>query len=164
MPRSDPSPDFLALLGVLDRHEVEHIVVGGVSARLNGAPIITDDLDIVHRRTKANVRRVLAALAELEAVYRSDPRGLTPNETHLRGPGHQLLRTRHGALDVLGAIDAGRDYDDLLPDTHLLTVAGRDLRVLGLTPYIAMKERTGRDKDKMVLPVLRAALRESGGD
>jgi hypothetical protein len=35
-------------------HDVEFIVVGGVAAVLQGAPVVTFDLDILHRRTPEN--------------------------------------------------------------------------------------------------------------
>jgi hypothetical protein len=43
--------DFLAILRSLAQHEVEFIVVGGISAVLQGAPIATFDLDVVHSRS-----------------------------------------------------------------------------------------------------------------
>ena len=55
-------------------------------------PINTQDFDLVHDRAKDNVARLLLALAELGAVYADDPRHLKPNESHLVGPGNQLLR------------------------------------------------------------------------
>lgn len=61
----------LRILRVLSAHEVEFIVVGGVSAVLHGAPVTTFDLDIVHRRTPENIDRLLAALRELDAILRS---------------------------------------------------------------------------------------------
>ncbi len=43
---------------VLSSHSVDFIVVGGISAVLNGAPVNTFDLDIVHSRDPANVARL----------------------------------------------------------------------------------------------------------
>ena len=50
-----PATDFLAILRVLNNHGVDFIVVGGVAAVLEGAPISTFDLDVVHARTAGNV-------------------------------------------------------------------------------------------------------------
>ena len=44
--------DLLVLLKTLIWHEVEFIVVGGVGAVLQGAPLSTFDLDIVHLRAR----------------------------------------------------------------------------------------------------------------
>jgi hypothetical protein len=93
----------LEILKVLTQHRVDFIVVGGVSAVLHGAPVTTFDLDVVHARNRENVARMLSALEELEAVYRVQPeRQLRPDESNLTGPGHQLLLTKFGPLDVLG--------------------------------------------------------------
>ena len=64
-------PDFLAILRTLARHRVEYIVVGGVAAVLQGAPISTFDLDLVHSRQPGNIVRLLKALETLEARYRT---------------------------------------------------------------------------------------------
>ena len=83
---------FLRLIEILTRHDVRFIVVGGVAAVLQRVPINTQDFDLVHDRAKDNVARLLLALAELGAVYADDPRHPKPNESHLVGPGNQLLR------------------------------------------------------------------------
>ncbi len=54
-------PDFRETLEVLDRNRVECILVGGVAAVLQGAPISTLDTDIVYRRTADNIERLVAA-------------------------------------------------------------------------------------------------------
>jgi hypothetical protein len=126
------------------------------------APVTTVDLDVVHRRSRENVERLLRVLAELDAVYRHDPRQLRPRESHLIGPGHQLLTTTYGDLDCLGTIDQDRGYEELLDQTVEMKLAGgRTIRVLSLPALIEAKERSGRPKDLAVLPVLRAALDEA---
>ena len=65
-----PERELAERLGVLVRHGVEFVVVGGVAAVLNGAPINALDLDILHHRTPENVGRLLAALTELDATFR----------------------------------------------------------------------------------------------
>ena len=100
---------FHAILLVLADHGVEFVVVGGVSAVLQGAPLVTSDLDVVHSRAERNIERLLQALEDLDAHYRTQPeRRLAPNASHLRTAGHQLLATRFGPLDLLGEIGADR--------------------------------------------------------
>jgi hypothetical protein len=43
---------FLDILRVLSRHRVEFILVGGVAAILEGAPVSTFDLDIMVHSTR----------------------------------------------------------------------------------------------------------------
>ena len=152
------STRYLPLLRVLCTHNVEFILVGGLAAVLQGAPIITGDLDIVHRRTPENASRLMAALANLDAVYRLDPRRLRPTVSHLLGPGHALLATRFSDLDVLGTIFADTPYEGLLSDTIEIELDDVTIRVLRLERLIQAKEFAGRPKDLAVLPALRAAL------
>jgi hypothetical protein len=159
-----PKPRFRDALETLARHRVELVVVGGVAAVLNGAPISTLDLDIVHARTPENLERLLAALTELDARYRDlTGRILRPELSALAGDGHHLLVTSCGALDVLGQIVGGLRYEDLLPETVESTVGAYRIRVLDLAALIRIKEQTGRDKDRAVLAILRRTLQERGG-
>lgn len=156
-----PSARFDELLEHLAAHEVAFVVVGMTAGILHGAPVTTVDVDIVHRCTVENVSRLLGALEALDARYRHDARNLRPAESHLIGPGHQLLTTRLGDLDCLGTIDEGRGYDDLLEHSQELTLpSGRTIRVLTLPALIDAKERSGRPKDLAAMPVLRATLDE----
>lgn len=152
---------FADILRALAANDVEFIVVGMTAGILQGAPVTTFDLDIVHRRTPANVGRLLQVLGALEATYRHDPRRLRPQESHLVSPGHQLLTTTHGDLDCLGAIAGDEGYDELLSRTVTMALAGGlTVRVLGLPALIEAKERAGRPKDLAALPLLRATLEE----
>ena len=157
------TPDFTAVLRVLVKHGVDFLVVGGVGAVLQSAPITTFDLDVVHSTEPANIARLVSALEDLDAHYRLQPeKKLRPDETHLSSPGHQLLMTRFGPLDVLGSIGKGRRYADLLPHSIEMDVAMEvRVRVLNLETLIATKQEAGQEKDLAALPVLRSALKES---
>ena len=53
--------------------QVEFVVVGGVSAVLQGVPIVTVDLDICYQRTPGNISRLVGALAPLQPRPRGFP-------------------------------------------------------------------------------------------
>lgn len=152
----------MEILKVLTRHRVDFIVVGGVSAVLHGAPVTTFDLDVVHARNRENIARLLSALEELEGVYRAQwERQLRPDLSHLASPGHQLLLTKFGPLDVLGMIGKSRTWEDLLPHSRTMEIEpGVVVSVLDLETLIAVKEELGFPKDTAVLPMLRQALKE----
>jgi hypothetical protein len=159
-----PSFDPQALLQILVRHEVDFIVVGGVCAALHGAPLNTFDLDLVHSRAADNIERLLIALQQLDAFFREHgERRLRPTASHLSSPGHQLLMTSAGPLDLLGTVAGDRGYTDLLPNTTIAAIReDLQVRLLDLPALIAIKEQTGRDKDKADLAVLRRTLEEKG--
>jgi predicted nucleotidyltransferase len=139
---------------------VEFVVVGGLSATLNGVPINTFDVDVVHRRTPENVDRILPVLEALDAVYRIQPeRRLRPVRSALLSTGHQNLITKHGPLDILGEIGSGLGYEELVPrSTQMLIAEGVRVRVLNLETFIEVKEQLNGEKDRAMLPVLRRTL------
>lgn len=153
---------FLPILRALRDGGVDFIVVGGLAAVLDGAPINTFDLDVVHSRNEKNIGRLLTAMQVLDAVYRIQPeRRLRPSASHLASAGHQNLITRYGPLDLLGAIGRNLGYEDLLPHSVEMDVGeGILVRVLDLETLIAVKEELGGEKDRGVLPVLRRTLEE----
>ncbi len=68
MPNIDGPPHDLGhLIGVLDRHGVEYLMVGGVAAIGYGAERSTEDADCVVRRERSNLDRLAVALRELNA-------------------------------------------------------------------------------------------------
>jgi hypothetical protein len=153
------SVKFLGLLRVLLRHGVDFFVVGGVAAQLEGAPIVTFDLDVLFDKAPENLDRLLAALHELKARYR-DPAGrhIEPDKEKLETFRVNLLLTELGALDVLGTIGSGLTYQDLVDRTLSYEIGEMRVRVLELAAVIETKEQANRDKDRAALPVLRQTL------
>jgi|SRR6185436_3713051 len=161
--RSHPKDaDLPALLEKLCEAGVEFIIVGGAAAVLQGAPITTRDLDIVHRRTPENVARLLELLLQLDAIMRYDfaHRGLRPTVEMLLGRGQINLSTSLGPIDPLCQLDEGRGYDELLAHCETVVDDGHMLRVLDLPTLIEVKTKAGRPKDRVVLPILIATLQE----
>ena len=154
--------DFFSILSALDHAPVEFILVGGLSAVLNGAPVNTFDVDVVHARDAENVARLMLVLESLDAVFRIQPeRRLKPAATHLSGTGHLNLITRFGPLDLLGTIGPNLGYRDLLPHSAEMDIGnGVLIRVLNLEKLIAIKEELAGEKDLAMLPLLRRTLEQ----
>jgi predicted nucleotidyltransferase len=151
---------FLHILEVLARHDVEFIVVGGVAAILEGAPVSTFDLDVVIRPTAEDRDHLLEALRELNARY-LDPAGrlILPDRAKLDTMRLHRLVTDSGPLDVLESIGHGSTYPDLVGETEIYEISGLRVRTLRLGMIIRSKEEANRDKDQATLPILRRTLR-----
>ena len=104
------SSSFREILELLNKHEVEYIVVGGVAAVIQGAPVTTFDLDALVRISEENADRLVRALDELGAHYREHQSRVTPTKDHILAGGRLLLLTRAGPLDVLGFIGDKERY------------------------------------------------------
>lgn len=153
--------DFTKIIDTLTKYEVEFIIVGGVCAVLHGAPVTTFDLDIVHNRSSENIEKLLDALRELEAYYRtrSDIK-IEPDKNGLILPGHHLLITNAGPLDVLGVIGESEDYNDLIKDGGAIEISGKKVQLQSLESLIKIKTLLGADKDRAVIPILQRTLEE----
>ena len=156
---SSPSTNLLTTLA---QASVEFILVGGLAAVAQGAPLTTLDVDIVHRRTTDNLERLVSCLLGIDARYRGRPVGdiVRPASAILSGPGHSLLQTSFGPLDVLGAIEGGRDYDQLLPDSIEIMVGDHRIRTLRLETLIELKKMSNRPKDRLTLLILEATMQD----
>jgi hypothetical protein len=91
-----------------------------------------------------------------------DPAGrrLEPSPSALRGRGQIQLLTDLGPLDILCRLHDGRGFDELALHSITLDVDDLQLRVIDLRTLIEIKSSTGRARDRLVLPILLALLRE----
>lgn len=53
--------EFADILGLLQRHEVAFMVVGGVACALHGFVRVTEDVDVLVQASPANIRRRIRA-------------------------------------------------------------------------------------------------------
>lgn len=162
-----PEYDPVGMLRTLKAHDVEFVVIGGVAARLRGAPILTQDLDVTPRTTKANLERMAAALDQLEARLRTvgDPGGAEfPYDGALLAAANSwTLITRFGELDLVMEPAGTRGYEDLKADAETMRVASDpplQVLVASLEDIIRSKQAAGRAKDQAALPLLRLTLDE----
>lgn len=152
--------DLNALLKGLSKARVEFILVGGVAAVIQGAPVTTFDLDIVHRQTDENIKKLMKFLESVEAIQRRpDDKVIKPDERDLRGKGHLLLTTSFGALDILAVIEKGLGFDELLPSTVEIAFKGHNVYVLNLETMVALKRGTAIPKEQYRLQIYEETVR-----
>lgn len=157
--------DFERLLKLLVGNRVEFILVGGAAATAHGSARLTEDLDIVYRRTPENIRRLAECLSPHHPYLRGAPPGLpfVLDVATLQQGLNFTLVTDLGALDLLGEITAGGKYEDLLPHSINLLLYGVSCRCLGLKRLIEVKRAVGRPRDLEVVAELEA-LQEEAAD
>jgi predicted nucleotidyltransferase len=164
MPTDEEKPKSASLGEVLEgllEAGVDFILVGGLAAVIQGAPVTTMDVDIVHSQSPENVAKLLSFLKSIGAFHRRlDGKLIEPKEGDLSGRDHALFTTRLGPLDVLAVVEEGKSYDDLLNDTVEIEFRGHTLRVLDLRMLIQLKRTSTDPKDKQRLPVLMETLRQ----
>ena len=161
---ADPAFGPERILAALEAHHVRYVLVGGFAAVIHGSPYLTTDVDVVPADDSDNLGRLVDALREIHArVWTEEaPTGL-PFDTSPEALGRANiwnLVTDHGRMDLTFVPSGTRGYDDLARDATHLSVLGVGIDVASLADVIRSKEAAGRDKDRLVLPVLRRILTE----
>lgn len=151
---------FRALVRVLALHEVDFAIVGGLAGVMQGAPIHTQDLDILYSLKPPNPERLLHAAEEVEATFWGDARQLRPGLSHMESRGHKLLATRYGRLDCLATLEESTTLEDVADDIDWMELDGIPVRVLSLPRLIEVKRKLSRPKDQLALLQLEATLAE----
>ena len=155
------------MLTVLEKHDVEFIVVGGYAVNVHGVVRSTKDLDICPEPSEENLTKLAAALRELEAFLfveaeATDPDAL-PFEIDakwLQAGTNFTFGSKFGRVDVMQQLDGVDGYSELERNAVLRDFQGHEVRFSGYEQLIAMKKATGRAQDKIDLEDLKAARGE----
>jgi hypothetical protein len=122
------------------------MLVGIAAARLQGAPVVTEDIDLWF--AEGSQGGIAAAARQAGVVY--VPGGVAMNPPTFGG--------RDVRLDQVLSMSGLGSFDEELANTSEREVNGIPLRVLNLERIIESKRMANRDKDRAVLPALEAAL------
>jgi hypothetical protein len=151
MPAGEPDP--LEILRALERHGVRYVLIGAAAARIAGAPVVIDRLEVTPVPDGANQQRLAAALRELGARLQ--------DAVDLVTQGAGIVHTSEGDLDLCFAPAGTGGYDDLRREASDERLGrGLTVSVASLRDVIRSKEAAGRDKDLAQLPLLRRTLEQ----
>lgn len=163
-------PDIPAILGVLVRHAVSFLVIGGAAVAHHGFVRATKDIDIVPEPSLVNLTRLWDALTEMEAQplalgdFRADELPIPLSVEALREGGNWDLATTYGRIDVLqsvvGKLESPEDYERLDQRAEAARYDFGVVRYVSFDDLIDFKNIAGRDQDLIDI----RALREARGD
>ena len=154
--------NFAKLLQLLSDRGVEFIIIGGAAAIVHGSSRLTQDLDVVYRRSQENIARLANALKKQNPYLRGAPHGLPFqwSEATIRMGLNFTLQTNLGDLDLLGEVTGGGNYEDLVDRAFEMEVFGVRCLCLDLETLIHVKRAAGRPKDLEAISELEA-IRET---
>jgi hypothetical protein len=144
--------DIGELIAVLARHEVDYVVIGGVATQVHGHRRTTMDLDLTPDPEPDNLRRLGAALTELEAR----PQGIGGEKAEIPvGDPERLaiaaivppLLTSHGQLHILKEPKGARAFDRMREAALVVDLDGNEVAIVSLDDLIRMKRAAGRPSD-----------------
>lgn len=134
-------------LRALLRRKVRFIVVGLSAAALQGAPVVTQDVDLWFE--DLHDPRLTKALREVGAAY-VPPSILNP--PMFAGAGTELF-------DIVLRMDGLKKFGDELRHCIEVRLGAYRLKVLSLERILTSKKAANRSKDQLAIPVLEDSLR-----
>jgi hypothetical protein len=152
--------DAAAIVAAFNKRGVRYVVIGAFAAIAQQAPIVpTRDIDFTPDTAIDNLRRLSAALKDLDARIRTDRvdggRPFDHDGASLGRAAVWNLICRYGEFDLSfrpSGFEGG--YAQLALHAHRVIVQGIEVTIADLDDVIRSKEAAGRPKDLRVLPVL----------
>ena len=137
----------VAFLRELKRRKVQFMIVGLSAAALQGAPVVTQDIDLWFRDLEdPNLRK---ALKKVGGIFVPS---LGVNPPMLAGDAVKLF-------DIVVNMHGLGSFDDEMRTAETVSIGGLKIAVLPLRRIIRSKSELGREKDRIVMKVLKDALR-----
>jgi len=136
----------IRFLRELVKNRVPFMIVGLSAAALQGAPVVTQDVDLWFKSlTHPGIGK---ALQKVDAVY-VPPMGLNP--PMFAGDGVDLF-------DIVLNMDGLEDFASELKSAVDVALERTRVKVLPLERILVSKQAANREKDQLTIPVLRDAL------
>ncbi len=127
---------------------MQYVVVGGVAVQVHGHVRMTNDVDLIPAPDRSNLRRVAAALRELQA------RALNPGNEGLKITASMLRRatlwqfsTPVGDIDLLHDAPGAARFEQLRARGLVIALGELEVPIVGRDDLISMKRAAGRPID-----------------
>jgi hypothetical protein len=134
--------DFEDFMKLLNRHEVEYMVVGGYALAFHGKPRHTGDLDIWINISEKNATRMLRVLKGfgMSSMGFNKEDFLKPG--YVTQIGYPPLR-----IDILNSIDGVEFSEAVKHMNHIQIETDFPINYIGLNDFIKNKQSSGRMQD-----------------
>jgi len=136
----------LRFLKALVRRNVEFLLVGLSAATLQGAPVVTQDIDLWFKDLSDPAFEL--AVKDVGGVY------VPPFQHH----GPALAGASLELFDIVTHMTGLGTFDEEKGHKVVIELGKVKVPVLALERILASKRAANREKDKLVLPVLEDAL------
>jgi hypothetical protein len=134
-------PDFVDFIELLNKHQVEYMIVGAHALAFHGRPRHTGDLDIWIKPTDANADKMVAVIDEFGFASLNLTKEDFLKDSYVTQLGYPPLR-----IDILNAI-SGVNFDDAYQRKIEGELDGLQIPFIDVQDFITNKQATGRAKD-----------------
>ncbi|MBO9154792.1 nucleotidyltransferase [Chitinophaga sp. GCM10012297] len=134
--------DFEDFLRLLNKHQVDFMVVGGYALAFHGKPRNTGDLDIWINVSQENAERILHVVNEFGLATLGFKKKDFLQQGFIHQIGYPPLR-----IDILNSID-GVDFPEAAGNRQLIKMDdGLVIPFIGLQDLVKNKQASGRAQD-----------------
>jgi len=135
------TPDFLEFLGVLNRHGVRYLVIGGYAVAFYGYPRATKDLDLWLEASPENARKTLNAIRD----FFGETLGLKIED--LTSPGVVQLGYAPNRIDLVLLPDSDPAFAEAFGRAQEANAGEVTVHVVSKEDLLALKRAFGRTRD-----------------
>lgn len=150
-------PSFEKLLVRLADAGVEFLVVDGVAVTLHGYARLTEDVDILIRRTPENIARLLDSLATYGEGFARELNEADFAEEE--GAIRIVEESEQSQIDIFTQM-SGLKFDEAVLDAATFALARHQIRYASKATLLRLKEHSSRDKDRLDAAALRQLMQD----
>ena len=132
--------DLKKFIVLLNKYDVEYLIIGGYAVNIYGYARMTDDVDILFKSGKVNGNKLLKVLIEFGVDLLDLSSHDFENSTHLR------LGEYPNSIDLINDT-VGLDFSVVFDNGKIFQIDGIQVKVINLDDLIANKQALNTYKD-----------------
>lgn len=149
--------DFKEFIELLEKHNVNYMVVGGYATTYYGYPRFTQDIDFWIWMEPENAKKIKTVLIEFGFS------SMTISEKDFEEPENIIqLGYPPNRIDLLTTID-GVNFEDAFPNHELFETEDIKIKFIGIQDLIQNKKATGRLQDLADVEMLEKIMKKKNG-
>jgi predicted nucleotidyltransferase len=138
------------IVTAIHKVKLEAVIVGNTASALHGAPVLTEDVDIVIRDTPLNRKKLVRLAEELG--------GANPAEISELISAKRIMLPESYLDVIFDKIAGGLRFESLRAHAERMQIGSVSIDVASLEDVIKSKRAANRKKDQAVLPILEDTL------
>jgi predicted nucleotidyltransferase len=144
--------DFEEFVRLLNRHNVEYMVVGGYAMAFHGKPRYTGDLDIWIKISETNAKMLVKVMDDFGMTSLGFEKSDFLRPGYISQIGYPPLR-----IDILNTID-GVQFEEAYQNRLILEEGDLKIVYIGLTDLLQNKIASGRKQDEVDVEEIKKVL------
>lgn len=160
--------DYRALFKKLNDRGIHYIVVGGIAVNLHGIPRMTYDVDLLLDFKSGNIQKFIQLLNEwgfkpkapvdITGLARKSNRESWIKEKNMKA--FNLINPEWAISEIDVIIDTPVGYTAAKKHVRFIDTGNVTIPTISIPDLIKMKQKTGRQQDKMDIKYLEALKNE----